>query len=336
MQIYSSHTHPENSATGIMHKILYALIPGIILSTYYFGIGILINCLLAVAFALIFEALVLILRKKAIRPVITDGTAIITAILFALTISPYTPWWVSFTGIAFAVVVAKHLFGGLGSNPFNPAMAGYIFVLLSFPIQIAYWPDLTGFTEQELTIRQNISIIFSGLPIELDAITGATPLTNMKLELDLMNMVSEIESNPLYGSFGGKGWESIALAYLAGGIFLIINKIIRWEIPLCVVGSIFLVSLLFNFIDNDVYPSALFHLFTGGTMLCAFFIATDPASSSITPKGKILYGLGVGLLIYIIRTWGGYPDGVAFAILIMNGLVPLIDYYTRPKYLGEK
>lgn len=336
MQIYSSHTHPENSATGIMRKILYALIPGIILSTYYFGIGILINCLLAVAFALIFEALVLILREKTIRPVITDGTAIITAILFALTISPYTPWWVSFTGIAFAVVVAKHLFGGLGSNPFNPAMAGYIFVLLSFPVQIAYWPDLTGFTEQELTIRQNISIIFSGLPIELDAITGATPLTNMKLELDLMNMVSEIESNPLYGSFGGKGWELIALAYLAGGIFLIINKIIRWEIPLCVVGSIFLVSLLFNFIDNDVYPSALFHLFTGGTMLCAFFIATDPASSSTTPKGKILYGLGVGLLVYIIRTWGGYPDGVAFAILIMNGLVPLIDYYTQPKYLGEK
>jgi electron transport complex protein RnfD len=336
MQIYSPHTHSKNAVTIIMRKVLYALIPGILLSTYYFGIGILVHCILAVVFALILEALVLILRQQMIRPVITDGTAIVTAILFALTISPYTPWWVSFTGIAFAVVVAKHLFGGLGNNPFNPAMAGYVFVLLSFPIQMAHWPDLSGFAEQKLTIWQNIDIIFSGLPIELDAITGATPLTNMKLELGLMAMVSEIESSPLYGSFGGKGWEWIALAYLAGGIFLIINKIIRWEIPLYVVGSIFLVSLFFNFIDTEVYPPALFHLFTGGTMLCAFFIATDPASSSTTPKGKIIYGVGVGLFVYIIRTWSSYPDGVAFAILIMNGLVPLIDYYTRPKALGEK
>ncbi len=336
MQTSSPHTHSENAVAIIMRKVLYALIPGILLSTYFFGIGVLVNCILATAFALALEASVLKIRNQAIRPIITDGTAIITAILFALTISPYTPWWVSFTGIAFAVVIAKHLFGGLGNNPFNPAMAGYVFVLLSFPVQMAYWPDLSGFAEQELSIVRNIGIIFSGLPDELDAITGATPLTNMKLELGLMTMVSEIESNPLYGSLGGRGWEWIALAYLAGGIFLIINKVIRWQIPIYVLGSIFVISLLFNFIDSDFYPSALLHLFTGGTMLCAFFIATDPASSSTTPKGKILYGIGVGLFIYIIRTWGSYPDGIAFAILIMNGLVPLIDYFTRPKALGEK
>ncbi len=319
-----------------MRKVLYALIPGILLSSYYFGIGILVNCILATAFALIFETLILKCRQQAIAPVIKDGTAIVTALLFALAISPYTPWWVTLTGIAFAIIVAKHLFGGLGNNPFNPAMAGYVFVLLSFPVQMAYWPDLSGFVEQPLTTIQNIGIIFSGSGTDLDAISGATPLSNMKVELGLMTMVSEIKSNPLYGSFGGTGWEWIALAYLVGGLFLLINNVIRWQIPVAVLGSVFVVSLLFNFIDSDVYPSALFHLFTGGTMLCAFFIATDPASSSTTPAGKIIYGIGVGVFIYIIRTWGGYPDGIAFSILIMNGLVPLIDYYTQPKVLGEK
>ncbi len=336
--ISSPHTHSVTSVNTIMHQVLIALIPGIALSTIYFGIGILINCILASLFALICEALTLKLKQHEISPALKDGTAVITALLFALTISPYTSWWVTFIGIAFAIIVAKHLFGGLGKNPFNPAMAGYIFVLLCFPVKMAYWPDLSGSSETELTLWQNINIVFSGLPLgqELDAITGATPLTNMKLELGLMTMVSEIETNPLYGSIGGKGWEWIAAAYLAGGLWLIKNKIIRWQIPITVLGTIFMVSLMFNFIDTDIYPSALYNLFTGGTMLCAFFIATDPASSSTTPKGKIIYAAGIGLLIYIIRTWGGYPDGIAFAILIMNALVPLIDYYTRPKVLGEK
>jgi H+/Na+-translocating ferredoxin:NAD+ oxidoreductase subunit D len=321
-----------------MRQVLYALIPGLLLSIYYFGVGILIHCIIAIAFALLSEALVLKCRKQAIAPALKDGTALITALLFALTISPFTPWWVSLTGVAFAIIVAKHLFGGLGHNPFNPAMAGYAFVLLCFPVQMAYWPDLSGINEQGLTAWQNISIIFFGLPagLELDAITGATPLSNMKIELDLMTMVSEIEINPLYGTLGGKGWEWIAVAYVAGGIWLIINKIIRWHIPVTVLASLFVISFLFNFIDTDVYPSALYHLFSGGTMLCAFFIATDPPSSSTTPTGKIIYGIGIGLLIYVIRTWGGYPDGIAFSILIMNALVPLIDYYTRPKALGEK
>ncbi len=336
--ITSPHTHSVTTVDAIMRQVLFALIPGILLSTIYFGIGVLVQCILAVVFALLSEAFVLKLRHQPIAPALKNGTAIITALLFALTISPYTTWWVNLTGIFFAIVIAKHLFGGLGKNPFNPAMAGYVFVLLCFPLKMAYWPDLSGFSEHELSLAQNINIIFSGLPLgqELDAISGATPLTNMKIELGLMTMVSEIEMNPLYGGIGGKGWEWIAAAYIVGGIWLIITKVIRWQIPVTVLGTIFTVSLLFNFIDTDMYPSALFHLFTGGTMLCAFFIATDPASSSTTPKGKIIYAMGIGLLIYIIRTWGGYPDGIAFAILIMNALVPLIDYYTRPKVLGER
>jgi H+/Na+-translocating ferredoxin:NAD+ oxidoreductase subunit D len=336
--VSSPHTHAAIDVQTIMRQVLYALIPGLLLSIVYFGIGVLIQCLIAIVFALLSEALVLKCRKQAIAPALKDGTAIITAVLFALTISPYTSWYVSLSGIAFAIIVAKHLFGGLGNNPFNPAMAGYVFALLCFPVKMAYWPDLSGLNEQEITLWQNINIIFSGLPIaqELDALTGATPLTNMKLELGLMTMVSEIQTSPLYGGLGGKGWQWIAIAYLAGGLWLIINKIIRWQIPVTVLGAIFTISLLFNFIDSDIYPSALYHLFTGGTMLCAFFIATDPASSSTTPKGKIIYAVGIGLLIYIIRTWGSYPDGIAFAILIMNALVPLIDYYTRQKVLGEK
>lgn len=336
--ISSPHTHSVSSVEVIMRQVMIALVPGILLSMIYFGVGVLVQCVIAIIFALLAEAFVLKCCKQKIIPSLKNGTAIVTALLFALTISPYTPWWVNLCGIAFAIIVAKHLFGGLGNNPFNPAMAGYVFVLLCFPVKMAYWPDLSGFNEQELTFWQNISVIFSGLSTgqELDAISGATPLTNMKVELGLMTMVSEIKMNSLYGGLGGKGWEWIGVAYLAGGIFLLINKVIRWQIPVTVLATIFIVSLLFNFIDSDVYPSALFQLFTGGTMLCAFFIATDPASSSTTAKGKIIYAIGIGLLIYTIRTWGSYPDGIAFAILIMNALVPLIDYYTRPKVLGEK
>lgn len=336
--ISSPHTHSAKSVDAIMRQVLIALIPGIIISTIYFGVGVLLQCILAIILALLSEALVLKLRKQDIVPDLKNGTAIITALLFALTLSPYTTWWVNLTGVIFAIVVAKHLFGGLGKNPFNPAMAGYAFVLLCFPTKMAYWPDLSGLREQTLSLSEHISIIFSGLPIgqELDAISGATPLVNMKVELGLMTMVSEIKTNPLYGSLGGKGWEWIAAAYFAGGIYLLINKVIRWQIPVTVLTTIFVVSLMLNFIDSDIYPSALYHLFCGGTMLCAFFIATDPSSSSTTPNGKIIYAIGIGLLIYIIRTWGSYPDGIAFAILIMNALVPLIDYYTRPKTLGEK
>ncbi len=334
-QITSPHSHAHVTVSAVMQQVLFALVPGILLSIYYFGIGVFIHCLIAVTFALVMESAVLILRKQSIAPVLKDGTAIVTAVLFALTISPFTPWWVSFIGIAFAIVVAKHLYGGLGNNPFNPAMAGYVFVLLCFPVQMAYWPDIT-INESSFTVAQKLGFIFKGLPNVVDGISGATPLSNMKVELNQMTMVSEIKMNPLYGSFGGKGWEWIGIAYLAGGIWLLLNRIIRWQIPVAVLCGLFAISFLFSFFDSDVYPSALFHLFSGGTMLCAFFIATDPASSSTTPKGKIIYGIGVGILIYIIRTWGSYPDGVAFAILIMNALVPLIDFYTRPEVLGEQ
>lgn len=316
-----------------MGRVIGALLPGILLSYYYFGVGVLIHCLLAIIFALLFEAIVLKLRSLPIRLAIQDRSAIVTALLFALSLSPYSPWWFTFIGIAFAIVLAKHAFGGLGQNPFNPAMAGYVFVLLCFPVQMSFWPDLSSATSPAGS--DVIRIIF-GLSEDVDAMSGATPLANMQLELKLLSMVSEVKSGPLYGTFAGRGWEWVALAYLAGGLFLTFNKIISWQIPTAVLGTLFGLSLLFNGIDAEIYPTVFDHLFSGGAILCAFFIATDPASSATTPLGKILYGIGIGSLIYIIRTWGSYPDGIAFAILIMNGFVPFIDYYTRPKILGEQ
>ena len=329
----SPHTHTTRSVSDVMLQVALALIPGIAVSTWFFGIGILVNILLAVLFALGLEAVTLMLRKQSVACSLKDCTAIVTGILFALALSPYTVWWVTFCGIAFSIVVAKHLYGGVGNNPFNPAMAGYVFVLLSFPVDMAAWPNLL--TQDSLSVAESIGIIFHGLPSEFDGLTGATPLSHMQVELNRMTMVSEIRTSALYGALGGNAWQWIALAYLLGGVWLLINGIIRWQIPVAVLGSMFAVSVMFQIVDAELYPSALYHLFTGGTMLCAFFIATDPASSSTTPTGKIIYGIGIGLLIYLIRTWGSYPDGVGFAILIMNAMVPLIDYFTRPRVPGE-
>ncbi|MEQ8289532.1 MAG: RnfABCDGE type electron transport complex subunit D [Gammaproteobacteria bacterium] len=329
----SPHTHTTRTVRDVMLQVMLALIPGIAVSTWYFGISILANLFLGVLFAVAIEAGLLRLTRSPVLPGITDGTAIVTGMLFALALSPFTVWWVTLTGIAFAILVAKHLFGGVGNNPFNPAMAGYVFVLLCFPVQMAAWPDLLA--SSDLSFADSLGIIFQGLPATTDGLTGATPLTNMQLELNRMTMVSEIEAGPLYGALGGMAWQGIAIAYLLGGIWLMINHIIRWQIPCAVIGTVLLAAIVCHMTDPDIYPSASYHLFTGGTMLCAFFIATDPASSSTTPGGKIIYGVGIGLLIFIIRTWGSYPDGIGFAVLIMNAFVPLIDYYTRPRVLGE-
>jgi electron transport complex protein RnfD len=258
-----------------MRRVIIAMIPGIIVSTVYLGVGVLIQCILAVIFALLAEAFVLKLRKQEILPSLKDGTAIITALLFALSLPPETIWWINLSGVAFAIVIAKHCFGGLGKNIFNPAMAGYAFVLLYLPLKMTYWPDI-------------------------------------------------------------EGSEWIALAYLIGGTFLIVTKVIRWQIPVTVLGTLTILSLFFNFIDAETYSSMPYHLFYGGTILCAFFIATDPVTSSSTPIGKIIYAMGIAILIYVIRTWYGYADGIAYAILIMNATVPLIDYYTRPKPILEQ
>lgn len=302
-----------------MIKVCLALSPGLLCYSWFFGIGVLVQCLLACGFALIIEALLLTIRKRELAVFLKDGSAVVTALLFGLMISPLVPWWISLIGISFGLIFAKHLYGGLGHNLFNPAATAYIFVLLCFPALMNNWPVAGG-------------SMFAGI----DTLSGATPLADMQTRLAAMGMVSEIQSGPIYGYFAGSGWEWINLAFMAGGIYLIFSGIISWRIPLAMLGSFFIISSIFSINDPDIYASPLFHLFSGGTMLGAFFIATDPVTAATTPKGRLIYGCLIGIIAYVIRIWGAYPDGIAFAVLIANATVPLIDRYTRPKVVGEE
>ena len=328
----SPYLHGQNSVASVMRQVLIALIPGSLLYILFFGWGVLIQIIIAMLCALACESLALKLRAYPLKPHLLDNSALVTALLFALTVSPFTPWWITCIGIAFSIIVVKHLYGGIGNNIFNPAMAGYLFVLLSFPAQMDRWP--LPEPEIDLELAHTLEMIFLNGSM-VDGLTGATPLGHMQSQLNMMAMVSEIRSSDIFGIFGGKGWEWIAVAHLLGGIWLIFKRIIDWKIPAVLIAALFIISALFYFVNGDVYAPPLFHIFSGGTLLCAFFIATDPVSSSNTPKGIIIYAAGTGILLYIIRTWASFPDGVAFAVLIMNCAVPLIDRYTRPPVLGE-
>ncbi len=333
--ISSPHKHDNSSVQGIMLRVCLALLPGLFIYLWFFGVGIIIQCLLSVGFAVAIEYVMLKLRHRPIALFLQDGSAIVTGLLFALTISPFSPWWINLSGIAFAVIFAKHLYGGLGYNPFNPAMAGYVFVLLCFPAQMNIWPAAPGLVENSPNLSDYLATIFRFGQTDLDAISGATALNHMKSQLGLMNMVSEITTAPEFGHVAGAGREWISAGFLLGGLALLFMRVIKWQIPVAVLSGMFLISIIFNLYDSDIYASPLFHLCSAGTVLCAFFIATDPVTASTTPAGRLLYGCLIGVLAYIIRTWGAYPDGIAFAVLIANACAPLIDNFTRPRVIGE-
>jgi len=333
----SPHFQNDNSVTKIMLKVLYALIPGILVYVFIFGFGVAINILLAIITALSCETIMLKLRNRPVTPFITDGSAVITGVLLALSIPSIAPWWIIVLGTAFAIIIAKHLYGGLGYNPFNPAMVGYAMLLISFPLQMTVWPQSNA--SNYLGPIDSIKLTFGDhTPEQLlaDAISGATPLDYLKNQLGLSHDVSEImASSNTFGVLGGSGFEWVSIAFLIGGIWLVKQKIIHWHIPAAIIGSLSAIAMVFYMIDADQYSSPVFHVFSGATILGAFFIATDPVSAATTIKGKIIYGACIGLLIYIIRTWGGYPDAIAFAVLIMNMSAPTIDYYTKPKTYGH-
>ncbi len=342
----SPHLKPELSVSQIMLAVILALIPGILTSIYIFGFGVLINILLAVTFALVLEAAMLYLRQRPIRPYLKDHSAVLTAILLALALPALAPWWLTLIGVFFAIVVGKQLYGGLGYNIFNPAMVAYAVLLVSFPAEMTtYWQTPVMMTQetgdQTLNLLQSINFqLFGHLPagISFDALTSATPLNIVQTTIITgAGTISEIKAKgDAYGFIGGIGTEWTNLAFLAGGLFLLRKGLISWHIPLSLLGTLGFLSLLFGSFELDSNPSPLFHLFSGAAMLGAFFIATDPVTSATTPRGKLIFGAGIGLLVYIIRTWGGYPDAFAFAVLIMNMTVPLLDYYTQPKVYGHK
>ncbi len=326
----------RSSVAQVMAWVLAALLPGIAVYVWLFGPGILVTLSLATVTALASEAAMLKARGYPAKPFLTDLSAIVTAWLLALSLPALAPWWLIVTGTVFAIVVAKHLYGGLGQNIFNPAMVGYAVLIVSFPVQMTQWVGPLELTAAPLTLAQSATVIFGGdvLKSTLDAVTMATPLDTLRTGLLQQLTVDEIMPRPIFGHYGGTGFEWLAAAFLVGGLLLWALRIISWQVPLAFLAGIWLAAGFLHFFDAGRFGAPWFHLFTPSVMLSAFFIATDPVSGATTPRGKLIFGFGAGLLTLIIRTWGGFPDGVAFAILLMNLSVPLIDAWTQPRIYG--
>jgi len=338
----SPYISSNTSVHSMMYKTLLALVPGTIAVFWFFGWGVLFNILIATATCLASEALMLSMRQRPVFASLQDGSALLTACLLALSLPPLVPWWLTVIASLFAIVVAKHLYGGLGFNPFNPAMVGYIVVMVSFPREMTLWTPPMGVGSGWPGLIDTFSIIFHGvLPsgLELDTITMATPIDTIKTQINLENDIELTRNSqlygPLFGTIAGTGWEWINALFLAGGLWLVKQKIVDWRIPASFLLGLILLSNFMMVYDYATYSSPLFHVMSGGTMLAAFFIASDPVTASTTPRGRWVYGAGIGVFVYIIRTWGGYPDGIAFAVVLMNIAVPLIDYYTQPKTYGK-
>jgi electron transport complex protein RnfD len=331
---------PTSDVGSIMRHVLYALIPAALAYVWFFGPGFVLNLIIAGIFSVLGEATMLHLRGKPVDSTLADYSALVTAVLLAFAMPALTPWWVTATAALFGIVFAKHLYGGLGYNLFNPAMAGYVMALVAFPMHMNLWtaPRMGDIDYQLLTFAETAQFTFTGtFPdyLSFDAISRATPLDVVKAGLNNMRTFDELRAYPIMGDFGGRGWEWIGNFIAIGGFWLLLKKIIRWQIPLGVLAGILIPSGLMYFLVPGVNPSPGFHLFTGGTILCAFFIATDPVSAATSNKGRLFYGFGIGFLIYAIREWGSYADGVAFAVLLMNMAVPAIDYVTRPRIVGH-
>jgi electron transport complex protein RnfD len=326
----------RTSVTQVMAWVLAALLPGIATYVWLFGPGILVTLAIATATALAAEAAMLKARGYPLKPFLADLSAVVTAWLLALSLPSLAPWWLIVTGTLFAIVVAKHLYGGLGQNIFNPAMVGYAVLIVSFPAQMTHWAGPLELTSTHLTLAQSAAAIFGGdmSRTTLDAVTMATPLDALRTGLLQQLTVDEVMTHPIFGHYGGVGFEWLAGAFLLGGLVLWALRIIGWQVPLAFLAGIWLTAGFLNFYDPGRFGPPWFHLFAPSVMLGAFFIATDPVSGATTPRGKLVFGLGAGFLTMAIRTWGGFPDGVAFAILLMNLCVPLIDQYTQPRIYG--
>lgn len=291
----SPHVRSEASTRRIMIDVVIALIPALVFAVYWFGFGVLVTVLLSIAAAVGGEALMQKLLKRPIT--VDDGSAVVTGLLLALTLPPQTPWYVPVLGALFAVCIAKQVFGGLGDNFVNPALAGRAFLLASFPVAMTTFPQVA------------------------DAVSSATPLSS-----EFAGSVDYLQA--FLGRMGGSIGEVSKLALLAGAIYLIARRVIDWRIPVCYLGTMAVMNLIFG---EPVLDSVLL----GGTMLGAFFMATDYVTSPVTTWGRVLYGVGIGVINFSIRRWGAYPEGVTYAILLMNIAAPLLERATRPRKYGE-
>ncbi len=330
MTLFSSpHLHGGNRSQRLMLLVLAAAMPGLLTQIYWFGYGTLFNVVWAILVGLLLEAGVLALRKRPLGFFLKDGSVIVTCLLLALALPPLAPWWLVTVATLFAVLFAKHLYGGLGNNPFNPAMAGYAICLIAFPASMTVWTspehyfDLAGQWQWFWQERGNI-----------DAITQATPLDAMK-HLQGKTINEMLSANPSVVHYADAMFW-VNTAYLAGGLALLALKVFTWHAPGAMLASLGIMAGLFGAGEPDLYASFSDHLFLGATMLAAFFIITDPVTSATSRKGKLIFGAGIGILVYVIRTWGSYPDAFAFAVLLMNLSAPLIDQYSKPKAYGQQ
>lgn len=335
----SPHVHGPSAVNKVMLEVSLALIPALVAYTWLFGWGVVFNVVIAAATALLCEAAVVRLRGREVGATLADGSALLTALLLAIALPPLAPWWLIAVGTGFAIIFAKQLYGGLGYNPFNPAMVGYVVLLISFPLEMTTWLAPDSIREESLSFGATAAYVFGGqVPMQsvVDGMTMATPLDTVKTRLGLEHTMGEILQSPVFGNLGGRGWEIVNGLVLLGGLWMLFRRIITWHVPVAMLGTLFLVSGFFHLINPDHYSGPLFHIASGGAILGAFFIATDPVSGATSDRGRIIFGVGVGLLTFIIRAWGGYPDGVAFSVLLMNMAAPTIDYYTRPRVFGHK
>ena len=328
------------SVPRVMFQVLLALVPVAIAHVALLGPGLLLQLAVACVTALLAEAFALHWRGQDAGPALKDGSVLVTACLLALSIPPLLPWWLTVLGTALAVLLGKHVFGGLGQNPFNPAMVGYAILLVSFPLEMTRWPvplDVPDAHSWAELSRVTLAHFYGAAgAARWDAYTGATALDAIRTGLDLRYTLPEtLARADVMGPLGARGFAWINLAALAGGLYLLARGIVRWHIPVAVLGGLLLPAFVAHALDPGGHMSAATHAFAGATMLAAFFIATDPVSAATSNLGRLWYGAGIGLLAWIIRTWGGYPDGFAFAVLLMNVAVPLIDRYTVPRIHGR-
>ena len=338
-QVTSPHAHSAQSTAKVMQLVIWATVPGILALTWQFGWGSIINVVIASVTAVISEAIIVKMRGRSVSFYLRDYSAIVTALLLGLSLPPLAPWWIIVVGTVFSIVLAKQLYGGLGYNPFNPAMVGYVVLLISFPIQMTTWVAPLALLPEGVShpgVIESLQIVFGGLN-PVDGVTGATPLDVFKHNSGLL--VDQVyDREPLFnqGIFAGAGWEWVNFAFLLGGLILLSNRIFTWHGPLGMLGALALMSVIFYDSGSSTSPgSALMHLLSGASMFGAFFILTDPVSSAVSNRGRLIYGALIGVLVYIIRAWGNYPDAVAFAVLIANFAAPFIDNYTLPRTYGH-
>lgn len=339
--ISGPYTHENSSISRTMVWVILALIPATAFGIYQFGLPALWLFTITILACVITESVCLYIAGKPIKPSLFDGSAILTGWLLAMTLPPWAPWWIAVVGALLAIIVGKQVFGGIGQNLFNPAMVARVALLISFPLEMTKWvkphPLFTGSSPGFI---ESLRITFN-LHSSFDAVSSATIMGFVKMKLGQgIGLIHILNStfHPLslaIGTVAGSLGETSAIFILAGGLLLLFLRIISWPIPLSMMLSIALLATIFNFINPESYPPALYHLLSGATLLGAFFIATDPVTSPVTKTGQLIFGTSCGALVFIIRTWASYPEGMAFAVMLMNGLTPMIDHYIKPRIHGR-